>query len=126
MAKEQLSLSDITSFHNYEPPAAFEKEVKWLETYGRPILCTEYMARPQGSTFQAILPIAKKYKVGAINWGFVAGKSQTYLPWDSWQHPYTDRQPAVWFHDIFHPDGKPYRPAETEFIRQITNRGGQP
>ncbi|MBV8553500.1 MAG: 1,4-beta-xylanase [Acidobacteriaceae bacterium] len=120
MAKEQLSLSDITSFHNYDPPAKFEAEVKWLETYGRPIICTEYMARPLGSTFQNILPIAKQFKTGAINWGFVAGKSQTYLPWDSWQKPYVDRQPAVWFHDIFHSDGKPYRPAEVEFIRQIT------
>ncbi len=120
MAKEQLDLSDIVSFHNYSPPADFEAEVKWLRTYGRPIVCTEYMARPKGSTFAGILPFAKKYKVGAINWGFVKGKSQTNLPWDSWQHPYVDHQPTEWFHDIFYPDGKPYRPAETELIQQIT------
>lgn len=120
MAKEQLELSDIVSFHNYDPPAKFEQEVKWLQTYGRPIICTEYMARPKGSTFQGILPIAKEFKVGAINWGFVEGKSQTNLPWDSWQRPYVDRQPSVWFHDIFYPNGKPYRPAEVEFIRQMT------
>lgn len=123
MAKEQLGLSDITSFHNYDPAANFEQEVKWLQTFGRPIICTEYMARPRGSTFETILPVAKKFKVGAINWGFVAGKSQTYLPWDSWQHPYTDRQPAEWFHDIFHANGKPYRPAEAAFIRKETGRG---
>lgn len=123
MAKEQLELSDITSFHNYDPAAKFEQEVKWLQTFGRPIVCTEYMARPRGSTFETILPVAKKSKVGAINWGFVAGKSQTYLPWDSWQHPYTDRQPAEWFHDIFHANGKPYRPAEAAFIRKETGRG---
>ena len=121
MAKEQLELSDVISFHTYDPAAKFETEVKWLETYHRPLICTEYMARPQGSTFETILPIAKKYKVAAINWGFVAGKSQTYLPWDSWQKPYVgDRQPAVWFHDIFHENGKPYRPTETAFIKQIT------
>jgi hypothetical protein len=62
------------------------------------------------------LPIAKKYKVAAYNWGFVAGKTQTYLPWDSWQKPYTDREPEVWFHDIFHKDGTPYRQQETDFI----------
>jgi hypothetical protein len=122
MAKEQLDLSDITSFHNYDPADNFEQEVKWLQTYGRPIICTEYMARPRGSTFETILPIAKRYKVGAINWGFVAGKSQTYLPWDSWQHPYIDRQPKEWFHDIFHADGKPYRPAEVAFIRKETGK----
>ena len=78
------------------------------------------MARPRQSTFENILPIAKEYKVGAINWGFVAGKSQTYLPWDSWQRPYVNRQPDVWFHDIFHADGTPYRPAEVAFIRKMT------
>ena len=120
MAKQQLDLSDIVSFHNYDKPEIFETEVKWLQSFGRPIICTEYMARPRGSTFEAILPIAKKYKVGTINWGFVAGRSQTYLPWDSWQHPYINRQPRVWFHDIFHDDGQPYKPAEVAFIRKIT------
>ncbi len=120
MATEQLELSDIVSFHNYDPPAIFEKEVKALQRFGRPEICSEYMARPRGSTFENILPIAKQFKVGAINWGFVAGKSQTYLPWDSWQRPYVDRQPNVWFHDIFHEDGTPYRPEEVAFIRKIT------
>jgi hypothetical protein len=121
MAKEQLELSDVISFHTYDPPKKFEAEVKWLQTYHRPLICTEYMARPRGSTFESILPVAKKYKVAAINWGFVAGKSQTYLPWDSWQKPYVNgRVPEVWFHDIFHEDGKPYRPAETAFIKKIT------
>jgi hypothetical protein len=120
MAKIQLELSDVISFHNYDPPGKFSAEVKWLQTYGRPILCTEYMARPRGSTFEAILPVAKEAKVAAINWGFVAGKSQTYLPWDSWQHPYVDRQPSVWFHDIFKTDGAPYKPDEVAFIRRIT------
>lgn len=120
MAKEQLELSDIISFHNYGSPADFEKRIRWLEQYGRPIICTEYMARPENSTFAGILPIAKQYKVGAINWGFVQGKTQTYLPWDSWQQPYVYRAPSVWFHDIFYADGKPYRPAEVQFIRLMT------
>lgn len=124
MGKEQLENSDVISFHNYDRPPIFEKEVKWLQHYGRPLICTEYMARPRGSTFESILPIAKEYKIGAINWGFVAGKSQTYLPWDSWQRPYVNRQPSVWFHDIFHPDGTPYRPAEVAFIRKMTGKSG--
>jgi hypothetical protein len=120
MAKIQIELSDVISFHDYDAPDKFSAEVKWLETFGRPILCTEYMARPRGSTFEAILPIAKADKVAAINWGFVAGKSQTYLPWDSWQHPYVDHQPSVWFHDIFKENGDPYKPDEVNFIRGIT------
>jgi hypothetical protein len=120
MAKIQLEQSDVISFHSYDPPKEFAAEVKWLEQYHRPILCTEYMARPRGSTFEAILPVAKADKVAAINWGFVAGKSQTYLPWDSWQHPYVDRQPPVWFHDIFKENGDAYKPDETAFIKKIT------
>jgi hypothetical protein len=121
MGKIQLELSDVMSFHNYDPPAQFSAEIKWLQTFGRPILCTEYMARPRGSTFAAILPIAKEAKVAAINWGFVAGKSQTYLPWDSWEHPYIDRQPPVWFHDIFRANGEPYKKDEVKFIAKITH-----
>jgi hypothetical protein len=122
MEKLQLQLSDVVSFHNYGKPEEFTQRVKWLEAYHRPILCTEYMARPQGSTFQAILPLAREYKVAAINWGLAAGKTQTWLPWDSWQHPYTDRQPPVWFHEIFMNDGKPYRQDEVDFIRDTIGR----
>jgi hypothetical protein len=121
--KIQLEQSDVISFHSYDGPAEFEKRVLWLQAWKRPIFCTEYMARPRGSTFQAILPIGKKYHVAMINWGFVNGRSQTNLPWDSWQKPYTDREPAVWFHDIFLKDGKPYRQDEVDFIRQITEYG---
>lgn len=122
MEKVQIGMSDVISFHNYNPPAEFEKRVKWLEQYHRPILCTEYMARGVGSTFEGILPLAKRYRVAAYNWGLVAGKTQTYLPWDSWQHPYIHHEPSVWFHDIFYPDGRPYRPAEVAFIRKMTGR----
>lgn len=116
----QLEMSDVISFHNYDVPEVFEKRLKSLLGYHRPILCTEYMARGNGSTFQGTLPISKKYKVAAINWGLVAGKTQTYLPWDSWEHPYTDRPLAVWFHEIFQTDGTPYRREEVLFIRQMT------
>jgi hypothetical protein len=117
--KVQLELSDIISFHNYGQPAEFEQRVEWLQRYHRPIFCTEYMARGNKSTFQGTLPIARKYKIAAYNWGMVDGKTQTSLPWDSWQKPYTDRQPAIWFHEIFRYDGTPYLPEEAEFIRGI-------
>jgi len=119
-AKVQLEESDVISFHNYSWPEDFEQKVGWLERYHRPIFCTEYMARPMGSTFDSILPIAKKRHVAAINWGLVAGKTQTYLPWDSWQRPYVLEKPAVWFHEVFYPDGKPYREREAQIIRELT------
>jgi len=118
----QLEHSDVISFHNYDKAPEFEKRIQWLQRFHRPILCTEYMARGHGSTFDGSLPIAKKYKVAAINWGFVAGKTQTYLPWDSWQKPYVDRQPTVWFHEIFKQDGTPYKSEEVDLIRKLTGR----
>ena len=124
MEKIQLERSDVVTFHNYDKPEEFEKRILWLQQYHRPIICTEYMARGNGSTFQGSLPIAKKYNVGAINWGLVAGKTQTYLPWDSWQHPYTDREPSIWFHEVFRTDGEPYSAEEVALIKQLTGRGG--
>lgn len=120
IGKIQLEQSDVISFHYYGPPDGFRKRVRWLERYRRPILCTEYMARPRKSTFAGILPIAKQNKVAAINWGLVAGKTQTYLPWDSWKKPYINRQPKMWFHEVFRTDGQPYRKEETDFIRKLT------
>jgi hypothetical protein len=121
LQKIQLRESDIITFHNYTWPEYFRREVTWLRKYNRPVICTEYMARSVGSTFDAVLPIAKQEHVGAINWGFVAGKTQTYLPWESWEHPYINSQPPVWFHEVLRPDGTPYRQTEVELIRQLTN-----
>lgn len=124
MGRIQIAFSDVVSFHNYDGPDVFEKRVLSLQQYRQPILCTEYMARGNGSTFQGTLPVAKKYHVAAINWGLVAGKTQTYLPWDSWKNPYVGREPAVWFHEIFRNDGLPYKPEETAFIRAIIQGSG--
>jgi endo-1,4-beta-mannosidase len=123
MARFQLQNSDVITFHSYDPPEVTKKKIESLRRYDRPIVCTEYMARPLGSTFASILPRLKEEHVGAYNWGFVNGKSQTIYPWDSWDKPYSG-EPAVWFHDIFHKDGKPYDPKETELIRKLTGAGG--
>lgn len=117
----QVEESDVISFHNYSWPEDFEHRIEELQQYHRPILCTEYMARGVGSLFDTILPIAQKHRIAAINWGFVQGKTQTWLPWDSWQRPYVLLQPAVWFHDILHPDGTPYRQHEVDLIRRLTS-----
>jgi hypothetical protein len=118
----QLEQSDVISFHNYSWPEDFENRVEWLKSYHRPIICTEYMARSAGSTFDTVLPIAKEHRIAAINWGLVAGKTQTYLPWDSWQRPYVLEKPTVWFHEIFRTDGTPYREEEVKIIRKLTGK----
>ncbi len=115
----QLDNSDVVTFHSYAKPATFEGRIQELSPLGRPMLCTEYMARSLGSTIDGVLPVAKRYNVGAINWGFVAGKTQTYFPWDSWEHPYTS-VPKVWFHDLVRPDGRPFQGTEIQTIRTLS------
>lgn len=117
--KTQITQSDVITFHDYSWPETFEKRARQMLTYGRPVLCTEYMARGNGSTFDGSLPIAKKLNIGMMNWGFVDGKTQTRLPWDSWKKPYTYDEPTIWFHEVFRGDGKPYRQAETDLIKRL-------
>ena len=121
--KIQLAESDVVSFHNYDWPEKFAGKIEELKPLHRPLICTEYMARGNGSTFDGILPVGKANHVALINWGFVAGKTQTYLPWDSWSRPYVKEQPAIWFHEVFKQDFTPYRERETELIRYYTGRG---
>jgi len=113
--------SDIISFHCYENKRGIKKRIKQLKRYDRPLLCTEYMARPFKCTFEEILPLLKKEKVGAYSWGLVAGKSQTHCPWDSWEKNY-HQEPPVWFHDIFRENGQPFDANEIEFLKEITKR----
>jgi len=119
--KASVDESDVISFHNYDSAQEFEKRIKQLQQYDRPLICTEYMSRGNGSFFEGSLPVAKKYNVGAINWGLVSGKSQTIYPWDSWKKTYTG-EPPLWFHDIFRKDGTPYKQAEVDLIKNLTAR----
>lgn len=112
----QLNQSDVTSFHDYSWPEKFKSRVRQLQTWGRPVLCTEYLARGNGSTLDGVLPMAAQDDVGMVNWGFVCGRSQTNFPWDSWKNPYTFAPPQLWFHDLLHLDGTPYREREVELL----------
>lgn len=122
MEKFMLEESDIITFHNYAGIDEIKQCVQNLKRYNRPILCTEYMARPRGSTFDPILGYFREQKVGAYNWGFVAGKTQTIYPWDSWTRTYTN-EPPLWFHDIFRANGEPYAKKEVDYIRALTGKG---
>jgi hypothetical protein len=113
----QLSHSDVITYHNYDGPDGHRRCIDTLRKYGRPLICTEYMARLRNSSFFNIMPILKKENIAAINWGLVSGKTNTKYAWDT---PMRDgAEPKVWFHDIFRPDGTPFDPKETAFIRNL-------
>lgn len=116
-----LDNSDFITFHNYESPREMERRIRQLKRFERPILCTEYMARNFNNTFESILPIFRKHNVGGYNWGLVAGKTQTNYAWDSWTVSY-DGAPDLWFHDIFHADGTPYKKEEVKYLSELTRQ----
>lgn len=118
----QVHNSDVISFHNYGHSADFEQRVRWLKSFGRPILCTEFMARSTGSTFEAILPAAKDHRVAAFCWGLVRGRTQTHFEWDPADNHRIERGEKPWFHDILHPDGQPHSVEEALFLRRIAGR----
>jgi len=120
-----LDNSDVITFHSYSSPDHVRKIVPVLKEYSRPIICTEYMSRGTGCTFQNILPIFKQHGIGAINWGLVAGKTQTQYPWASWTKQFTS-EPELWFHDIFRRDGTPFDKKEVKFISEISKANDAP
>jgi hypothetical protein len=112
----QLGASDVITFHNYNEAKNLADEIQRLKKLGRPVICTEYMARTRNSRFESCLPVFKKEKVGCYNWGLVSGKTQTIYPWNS---PQGGREPQLWFHDIFRANGTPFDPQEVAAIRKI-------
>ena len=120
-------LSDVYSFHTYGKPGRnmgsqpellpFDIEMRQAVESGRPLLCTECLARTFGNTFDAFLPFFAKYRVGWYIWGLCAGTAQHHFPWD-W--PVGSPEPKNWFHCILYPDGTPYRDEEIELIRRFT------
>jgi hypothetical protein len=116
----QLANSDVISYHNYEDVIHHEHCIDTLKKYGRPLLCTEYMARLRNSKFFNIMPVLKANNIAAINWGLVAGKTNTMYAWDT---PMPGgEEPKVWFHDIFRPNGVPYDEKEVDFIKSLTEK----
>ena len=114
----QLANSDVISYHDYNNQLTHAKTIDSLKKYGKPLICTEYMARLRDSRFDNIMPILKANKVVAINWGLVAGKTNTMYAWDT-PIPSGD-EPKIWFHDIFRPDGTPFSDKEIAIIKSLT------
>lgn len=116
----RLENSDIITYHCYGNVTDETYWIKFLKMYGRPLICTEYMARKFDCRFQNVLPLLRQHNVGAINWGFVSGKTNTIFAWGD---PRPDgKEPEPWFHDILRQDKTPFDPAEVDTIRAVNAR----
>lgn len=114
-----LELSDIVTFHAYLATEKVDAIIATLAETGRPMLCTEWMARAVGSRISDQLKLFKDRNVGCVQWGLVQGRTQTWLPWPenlvAAHGGSADR--SVWFHDILNKSGEPYDENEAEVMR---------
>ena len=118
--KFQIANSDIITYHDYEKPEWHKRVVQLLKAFGKPLICTEYMARTRGSLFSNTLPMLKDENVGAINWGFVEGKTNTKYAWDT---PMPNGgEPSLWFHEVFRKDLTPYKQDEVDLIKKLNGK----
>lgn len=122
--KTALALSDVISIHTY---SRYEKVVLQIEAFkkhGRPVLVTEWLNRISHNNVAEIYPLFYLEKIANWCWGCVAGKTQTYEPWDTlWEQYDSGTSPDLdftkWQHDIFRPSLHPYDPHETELMRRF-------
>ena len=122
-----LENSDVISYHNYLPYQANIDQIIELCKYGRPLLNTEWLCRCNQNTIQELFPLFCLEKIGCWNWGFVAGLSQTYEPYEAYFDIWNRDRASIpnfdftkWFHDLFRPSLQPYDPVEIEIIRRYT------
>ena len=113
----QTSNSDIITYHIYKDVAETTQKILDMQAYGRPTICTEYMARPLSSNFITHIPLFYQNNVGTINWGLVKGRTNTIYPWWSKEG---DPEPKIWFHDVFQPNGTAFDDQEISVIKNYT------
>ncbi len=118
-SRHLMEMSDIVSFHGYDATDGVMAKLDICSAYKRPVICTEWLIRREGNSIETLLPIFHDRMIGCWNWGFVAGRMQTYYPWGS---PKGAPEPKQWQHDILRKDGSPYRIAEVELIRKLTGK----
>ena len=116
VSEAMIELSDVVTFHNYEPLPQVQQEIESLRRLDRPMFCTEWMARTRGSRFETHLPVFRAQNIGCCFWGLINGKSQTNFPWGS---PPNAPEPELWFHDLLRTDGRPYMEEEVRFARGV-------
>jgi hypothetical protein len=108
-------ISDVGAIHSYGANG-LEEFIRWChEDLERPVLCTEWLARPSGG-FNRMLPLFAKHRVGWYHWGLVAGRTQTFY---SYQSRRGDPMPEVWLHDTLRPNGTPYDHEEMDLLQSF-------
>jgi hypothetical protein len=131
--------SDLHSIHYYGTPEETKNLIIEYKKDDRPVIMSEWLARDRGNTVEGCLPMFKELNVGAVNWGFVSGKTGTVWPWSSRNTEDGRRdvaqerdegnvvregeafpEPDLWFHDLFRIDGSPFDENEIRLFKRLT------
>jgi hypothetical protein len=118
-----MGLSDIVSFHCYFLPDGFRRQIAVCRKFKRPLVCTEWLDRVHGNRIEDILPLLHDERIASYNWGFLAGRIQTYLSWES--RPGMP-EPVIWQHDLFRADGTPYSADEIRCFKSVIAKPAVP
>ena len=122
-----LENSDIITYHNYSSYENNIEEMHLLKKLERPVMNTEWLARCCKNTVEEMFPLYFLEKIGCYCWGFVAGKYQTYEPWNGIWDNYKENPDACryfdfskWLHDLYRPSLNPYVPREIDVIKKFS------
>ena len=114
-----MQLSDVITIHAYCGQELLRSILTKCSIDNKPMMLTEWMARHAGSTFETLLPVLEEFQVGSYQWGLVAGRSQTYLPWPHVAEKFRDS--TVWFHDVLNADGTAHDEEEMKFLEGFSS-----
>jgi hypothetical protein len=109
-----LDRSDLVTFQSFEDARQVEATLERLSVHQRPVVCTDWLMRQAGSTFEEVLPLYSANRVGWFSRGLVNGKSQQWI--QSVPHASAEKR-GVWQHDVFRSNGEAYDDREVEWIR---------
>jgi hypothetical protein len=119
LSKKMMQLSDVITYHGYDNKEGVIKKIQLCAAYGRPVICTEWLARQLGNTVPEILPLLKENKVGCYHWGLVNGRTQTHFHWGS----KTDNPKSTpWQHDLMHNDGSTYNQLDWDCFKKYSEQ----
>jgi hypothetical protein len=113
-------LSDLTSIHFYvsptrEPDEA-QRTIESATSFGRPVVATEALGRPNHGELHEILPLFEEHGIGWYLWELMIGADQTRYQWPH-SPPVAD---DVVFQGLLYPDETPYSDDELQLIRAST------
>ena len=122
-----IALSDVISFHNYSSFGTFVRVLKAMQSFGRPVFCTEWLNRITGNLVEQVFPLLYLEHVGSYHWGLIQGYSQTYEPWGCYNAEIADpnyngpHDLTALQHDLYRFSGLPYKAKEVAIIKEFSS-----